>query len=1690
MSGIMSTTFVIFFLSLFFDHVYSLGATDTITWGGDNSRTGYQTNHNMDPAIVGSSQFGQLFKTALPGKYGGAAEQVFSQPLVYTTPSDGIQYVYLATTQNNLYKINAKTGAIVLSRNLAIPFLTSDLNGCVDINPHVGVTATGVIDPDTDTLYLTSKTYSDQRQINVAQGKPSGRYFLHAINVNDLSERPNFPVNLEGVVARNNPIRSFNGGIHHQRPALLHTGRYIYAGFASHCVQYNFTGWIMGWDKTTGAQVERWATEGGGVPNTTPGAGVWMSGGGLASDDAGSLFFASGNGYASQLSTIPVNGRNPPTSLEEAAVHMTINDDGSLTIVDFFMPWEKTQLDGADRDLGTSPLELLPKEFSCGDIQRIGVVTGKSGKTYWLNLDDLGGYQNGPNKLDDIIQVYQNENSVYAGAGVYPLEGGYIYINVIQYPTHVFKFSCTNGVPSFTKVADSPTKNAYVLGVGHGTTTSLNGQPGTGLVWTSDVDGQNLRVYNAVPVNGLMVQIAGFNIPGTTKFTRPVFGDGRVYMGTTQGYFYGFGSPVNLPLNCTSPVDFGTSNLNAATTLKTITCKANIGVTVTNFNLTGNANFNITNVPTTPLNVAAGGTFSFQAYFNPGTVGPLSSDIVLTTTNNVAGYSTSIPITLRGTGQSVSALLQVSPVTLAFQGVITGAQVGGVNQSVLFNNLGNAPLTISDIKYSVVSETGPFVTANMTAAGPKAGAFTFIGLPTTIPGNTGVTVRVNFDTSTSGNFGTYLNVVSNGGTKVFDVVGTSGSAPSALLEFQTPDGTGWVQYKPGQNFTFGNVTENTTRSLKMRLTNNATSDSARLSLTVSKPPFGVSGIIGANNQVDLAEGTTLAPGENATATLYCSVPKTQWNTQPYSGTAQWTMNVDDPNFGKQFIQFSCNAVAEQAAPLLTNGLGKYQYTGCFKENNPGRQLKTQIYGDAANTIAKCIAACAAGNYDFCGTQYNRECWGGPTIPVQQVSELDCNYPCSGDINQICGGNGVGSDAVGSYISLFADSTRFSGNVTSTTPSGPFVNPGVDGYTSMGCYKEATTGRALTQEFDLATPTVKNCVDTCSGKGFTYAGLEYGGECWCGNTLAASSVSAAASSCSMPCNGNGTEYCGAGGYLNLYMKGAGSTSSSSSILSSSSQTSTGTTSLTSSLPSSLTPSLTLTGTSSSGTVTGTSSSSTPTATGPAIKQNVGSYAYKGCWTEATTGRALGSLTYANDAMTLESCAAFCSKYTMFGVEYGRECYCGNTLAAGSVAATNQADCSFKCPGDATEYCGAGNRLQLYTLASPLSSSSFTSISSISSVSSSLSSSQSTSPQLISSLSSSVPSSSISSSSVSSSVVISSLSSSVSSTSSSSSAGPTQTLALKPTVGAYTRMGCYTEGTNARALTGAAIYDYKGMTLESCAGNCTAFQYWGVEYGGECYCGNSLGTGSVLATKQTDCSFTCPGNKFEYCGAGNRLEMYKLTAAQSSISSVISSTSSVLSSQSSSQSQTSSQTQTSSGSITAQSSVTSTPLSSQQSSSSSSVPPTTSSSQSSTQSTSSSTLTLSSSSSASSQPATYTGPPVTSNGNTNFTYYSCVSEPSSGRLLSSQDENNGTSMTISKCLSDCSQYKYAGVEYGRECWCGNTLDFAGNSGATPGKNVTDKECNYVCPGNSSEFCGAASKLSLFYFDFRKVARDGGV
>jgi hypothetical protein len=59
-----------------------------------------------------------------------------------------------------------------------------------------------------------------------------------------------------------------------------------------------------------------------------------------------------------------------------------------------------------------------------------------------------------------------------------------------------------------------------------------------------------------------------------------------------------------------------------------------------------------------------------------------------------------------------------------------------------------------------------------------------------------------------------------------------------------------------------------------------------------------------------------------------------------------------------------------------------------------------------------------------------------------------------------------------------------------------------------------------------------------------------------------------------------------------------------------------------------------------------------------------------------------------------------------------------------------------------------------------------------------------------------------------------------------------------------------------------------------------------------------------------------------------------------------------------------------------------------------------------------------------------------------------------------------------------YQYAGVEYAKECWCGNgPINWAGNVGASPGFNASESDCNKDCPGNSAQKCGAGKRLNLF-------------
>ncbi len=147
-------------------------------------------------------------------------------------------------------------------------------------------------------------------------------------------------------------------------------------------------------------------------------------------------------------------------------------------------------------------------------------------------------------------------------------------------------------------------------------------------------------------------------------------------------------------------------------------------------------------------------------------------------------------------------------------------------------------------------------------------------------------------------------------------------------------------------------------------------------------------------------------------------------------------------------------------------------------------------------------------------------------------------------------------------------------------------------------------------------------------------------------------------CNMPCNGNSSEYCGGSNRLDVYKFGA-ATSSTSTISSSASTTSTTSTS---------------------------TSSATSLPTG---------WKYIGCYIDNADGHILLNQQPDNAALTVESCVQTCKGlgYGVAGMEYSSQCFCDNFLHNGGNLTTD-ADCNMACSGNASEKCGAGNRMSIY------------------------------------------------------------------------------------------------------------------------------------------------------------------------------------------------------------------------------------------------------------------------------------------------------------------------------------------------------------------------------------------------------------
>jgi len=191
---------------------------------------------------------------------------------------------------------------------------------CHAINDKWGVLSTGVIDPDTQRVYLVAWISPD--------GTPrNGKHFVFVLNAADGTQVVP-PVLVNGTSG----TQSYASTMRKQRSSLVLTninGRKA-VFWASGTVQETgnrAAGWIFAFDCATNSIAAALAMSQG------EGAGIWMGGQGLAADDKGFLYAITGNGDfdgTTQFGESFVKVQYTPASGGTQA---------SLKVVDHWTPW-------------------------------------------------------------------------------------------------------------------------------------------------------------------------------------------------------------------------------------------------------------------------------------------------------------------------------------------------------------------------------------------------------------------------------------------------------------------------------------------------------------------------------------------------------------------------------------------------------------------------------------------------------------------------------------------------------------------------------------------------------------------------------------------------------------------------------------------------------------------------------------------------------------------------------------------------------------------------------------------------------------------------------------------------------------------------------------------------------------------------------------------------------------------------------------------------------------------------------------------------------------------------------------------------------------------------------------------------------------------------------------------------------
>ena len=282
---------------------------------------------------------------------------LYAQPLYWQPPGAAAAMLVVATEDDSVLAVDAKSGSEIWTRSVGQPVPRST-QPCGNIDP-LGITGTPVIDAWTQVVYLAA-------MVGDADG---AHHRVFALSLKDGSPLPGWRVDVAEALAAKG--QRFDTRAQNQRGALtILDGRVFvpYGGHFGDCGDYR--GWVVGVRLGDPRDIVTWSTRG-------RGGGIWAPGG--ISSDGRSLFVATGN-------TIGVSAWSDGEAVFRLTPDLAHNDRPQ----DFFAPADWHALDQRDADLGgTSPMPVdVP---AAGGPEPLILALGKDAHAYLLNRNNLGG---------------------------------------------------------------------------------------------------------------------------------------------------------------------------------------------------------------------------------------------------------------------------------------------------------------------------------------------------------------------------------------------------------------------------------------------------------------------------------------------------------------------------------------------------------------------------------------------------------------------------------------------------------------------------------------------------------------------------------------------------------------------------------------------------------------------------------------------------------------------------------------------------------------------------------------------------------------------------------------------------------------------------------------------------------------------------------------------------------------------------------------------------------------------------------------------------------------------------------------------------------------------------------------------------------------------------------------------------